>query len=108
MLHIEEIVREQDVIIKASGRVDTNTAPELERAILAGFQKKKCVRLDLEKVPYVSSAGLRALLIGHKTGLSKGGSMELYHTDMQVMNVFKVTGFQSIFRIHDPGEAIES
>ena len=46
------------------GRVDTNTSPQLQQAILSAFQKSKDIVVDFLNVPYISSAGLRALLIG--------------------------------------------
>ena len=49
------------------GRVDTNTSPQLQQAILNAFQKKKDVVVDFLNVPYISSAGLRALLIGQNS-----------------------------------------
>ena len=63
------------VTLQVDGRVDTNTSPELQKAILESFQSAKKLTLDLEKVVYVSSAGLRALLLGQKTASSKGASM---------------------------------
>ena len=49
---------------------DTNTSPQLQSAILDAFQRSSHIVLDFEKVPYISSAGLRALLIGQKTANS--------------------------------------
>ena len=63
--------------LMVDGRVDTNTSPQLQQAILNAFQKQKDVVVDFLNVPYISSAGLRALLIGQKTAASKGGSMKL-------------------------------
>ena len=54
------------VTLQVDGRVDTNTSSELQKAILEAFQSAKKLTLDLEKVVYVSSAGLRALLLGQK------------------------------------------
>lgn len=81
------------------GRIDTNTSPQLQQAILNAFQKKKDVVLDFLNVDYISSAGLRALLIGHKTATSKGGSMKISNVSDIVMNIFDVTGFATILKI---------
>ena len=81
------------------GRIDTNTSPQLQQAILNAFQKKNDVVLDFLNVDYISSAGLRALLIGHKTAPSKGGSMKLTNVSEGVMNIFDVTGFATILKI---------
>jgi anti-anti-sigma factor len=87
------------VTLHVEGRVDTNTSPELQKAILAAFQNAKKLTLDMEKVSYVSSAGLRALLIGQKTAGSKGASMELTHIAPAVKAVLDSVGFSKILTI---------
>lgn len=87
------------VVLAVDGRIDTITAPELQKAVLQAFQKSNDVELDLEKVEYVSSAGLRVLLIGQKTAKGKGGSFVLLHVCDQVMTVFEMTGFKDILNI---------
>lgn len=81
------------------GRVDTNTTPQFQQAILNAFQKKKDVVIDLLNVPLVSSAGLRALLIGQKTAASKGGSMKLVNVSEVVMDVLEMSGFNTILTV---------
>lgn len=81
------------------GRVDTNTSPQLQQAILNAFQKKSDVVVDFLNVPYISSAGLRALLIGQKTAASKGGSMKLTNVSDVVMNILEMSGFSKILKI---------
>lgn len=81
------------------GRVDTNTSPQLQQVILNAFQKKKDVVVDFLNVPYISSAGLRALLIGQKTAASKGGSMKLTNVSDVVMNILEMSGFSKILKI---------
>ena len=98
-MNISEI-RSGDVIqIKIDGRVDTTTSPQLQNAILLAFQKGNKLVLDFSDVEYVSSAGLRALLIGQKTANSKGGSMTLLHVADAVLQVFKMSGFSGILHI---------
>ena len=87
------------VTLLVDGRVDTNTSPELQKAILEAFQGAKTLILDLEKVVYVSSAGLRALLIGQKTASSKGASMELQHVVPAVKAVLDSVGFSKILTL---------
>ena len=90
---ITEIKQEGMIQLDVEGRVDTNTSPQLQQSILQAFQKGSHVVLNLEKVDYVSSSGLRALLIGQKTANSKGGTMKLTHVCDGVMKVLNVTGF---------------
>ena len=96
---ISETRREGMIQLDIEGRVDTNTSPQLQQSILQAFQKGSHVVLNLEKVEYVSSAGLRALLIGQKTANPKGGTMKLIHVCATVMEVFTVTGFASMLTI---------
>ncbi len=92
--------RENDMItISIEGRVDTNTSPQLQDAILKSFQKVNQIVLDFEKCTYVSSAGLRALLIGQKTANSKKGAMKLVHVPDILMSVLQVSGFINILTI---------
>ena len=81
------------------GRVDTNTSPLLQQAILNAFQKNSNVVLDFLNVQYISSAGLRALLIGQKTAASKRGSMKLVNVSGMVQEVLDLSGFSSILQI---------
>ena len=87
------------VTLLVDGRVDTNTSPELQKEILAAFQTAKTLVLDFEKVAYVSSAGLRALLIGQKTATSKGAVMELIHVAPTVKAVLDTVGFSKILNL---------
>lgn len=90
---------EDGIKLNIEGRVDTVTSPTLQEAILNAFQKTGNLVLDLEKVDYVSSAGLRALLIGEKTAKGKKGSMKIIHVQESVQAVFLMTGFSKILQI---------
>lgn len=79
--------------------MDTNTSPQLQEMLLKAFQKGSRVILDFEQVEYVSSAGLRALLIGQKTANSKKGSMKLIHVQEAVQEVLNLSGFSAILTI---------
>ncbi len=96
---ISETRTEGVIQLDIEGRVDTNTSPQMQQSILQAFQKSQTLILNMEKVEYVSSAGLRALLIGQKTANSKGGSMKLVHVCDAVMKVFQMTGFAGMLTI---------
>lgn len=98
-MKITETKTEDFIQLSVEGRVDTTTSPELQQMILAAFQKGNYVILDFEKVDYVSSAGLRALLLGEKTAKSKGGRMVLRNVQRSVNEVFHMSGFSSILTI---------
>ena len=93
---VNEVKLEDAIRLDVEGRVDTTTAPQLQQAILTAFQKTKDLVVNFEQVEYISSAGLRSLLIGEKTAKSKGGSMTITGANEAVIEVFKVTGFINI------------
>lgn len=88
-----------ETTLKLSGRIDTNTSPQLQEEILKAFQSAKRLVLDFEDVPYISSAGLRALLIGQKTAASKRAVMELVNVSGVVLSVLESVGFLKILTI---------
>ncbi len=96
---ISEVKGENSIQLSVEGQVDTVTAPELQQKILTCFQKTKDVVLDLAGVGYMSSAGLRALLLGQKTAVSKGGSMKVVNVQPAVMQVFNMSGFVKVLTI---------
>lgn len=98
-MKITESRNDSTIEIKVEGRVDTTTSPQLQQSILTAFQKGSRVIVNLEAVDYVSSAGLRALLLGQKTAMSKGGSMILTNVKDSVMGVLQVSGFSKILQI---------
>lgn len=83
--------------ISVNGRVDTVTAPELEAGLK--FGDATSVVIDLENVPYMSSAGLRLLLTAHKTMLGRGGELLIANVQPPVREVFDITGFSDIFNL---------
>lgn len=86
------------VIVSLEGRLDTTTAPELEKALADVIGKTSELEFDFEKLEYVSSAGLRVLLNTHKQ-ISKAGTMSICHVNEVIMEVFEVTGFIDILTI---------
>ena len=93
------IEKETDrVILKIDGRLDTTTAPELEKAINSEGEELKNLVLDFNGVSYISSAGLRVLLTAQKK-MNAQGSMELVGVNEAVMDIFEMTGFADILVI---------
>ncbi|MDD4492885.1 MAG: STAS domain-containing protein [Eubacteriales bacterium] len=81
------------------GRLDTTTAPQLQEVLIPEFDTSKDIVLDFNALAYVSSAGLRVLLMGQKTATAKGGSMTITGVSAEIMEVFEMTGFSSILNI---------
>ena len=84
--------------IAVQGRLDTTTAPDLEKEIKTDLDGVTELIMDFEKLDYISSAGLRVLLSAQKT-MNKQGSMKVIHVSDLVMEVFEVTGFTDILTI---------
>jgi anti-anti-sigma factor len=82
-----------------SGRLDTVTAPKLQEALVESIKSYSKTELDFAGVEYVSSAGLRVLLLGEKSAKAAGKSMVLENVSKDVMEVFDVTGFTGILTI---------
>ena len=99
MLNLVETDCKDYIRLIIEGRVDVNTSPQLQSRILAIFQKANNLVLDFTAVEYVSSAALRALLLGQKTAVSKGGSMKLVNVAPAVMKVLEMAGFSKILNI---------
>ena len=85
-------------LITLEGRLDTTTAPELEKAINGEGDELKSLALDFKGVDYISSAGLRVLLTAQKK-MNAQGSMELTNVSESVMDIFEMTGFADILVI---------
>ena len=86
------------VTLKIEGRLDTTTAPSLERVINELPADVTELKLDMNQLAYVSSAGLRVLLSAQKK-MNKIGSMKLTGVCEEVMEVFEMTGFSDILDI---------
>lgn len=94
---IEEIKYDDQIQLNISGKIDTITSPDFQKAVLGSFQKSNKVILNFQDVSYISSAGLRALVLGEKTAISKGGSMKVINTNSSIQDIFKMTGMNKIF-----------
>ena len=88
----------QETIIEVVGRLDTITAPALDKTINEDLGDTKNLVLDVKGMEYISSAGLRVLL-GAQKKMQKIGSMKVKNVCAEVMDVFEMTGFADILVI---------
>lgn len=88
----------EETIIEIVGRLDTTTAPALEKTINEDIGEVKNLVFDLKGLQYISSAGLRVLLSAQKK-MQKAGSMKLRNVCEDVLEVFDITGFVDILTI---------
>ena len=95
---IEIKKNQSETTIEIVGRLDTITAPALDKTINAAMGDTQNLVLDLKGVEYISSAGLRVLLSAQKK-MQKIGSMKVTGVCEAVMEVFEMTGFADILVI---------
>lgn len=98
MLNINKTVENNTAAVSLEGRLDTVTAPELEKALVELIPDLTELKLDFTDLDYISSAGLRVLLAAQKA-MNKQGSMTLTHVNEAVMEILEVTGFTDILTI---------
>ena len=87
-----------ETTIEIVGRLDTITAPALDKTINEDIGDTKNLVLDVKGMEYISSAGLRVLL-GAQKKMQKIGSMKVKNVCAEVMDVFEMTGFADILVI---------
>lgn len=98
MLTINKTVENGKAILEMQGRLDTVTAPQAESAVKEILPGLTDLTLDLEKLEYISSAGLRVLLSAQKI-MNAQGKMKLRNVNGTIMEIFEVTGFTDILDI---------
>ena len=95
---IEKKINGESATLIVSGRLDTQTAPELEAELDAVLSGLKELTFDMTNLEYVSSAGLRVILKAQKA-MNAQGSMKLTGVNDSIMEVFDITGFLDILTI---------
>ncbi|MGN1099039.1 MAG: STAS domain-containing protein [Christensenellales bacterium] len=96
-MKINKEYEDNKLVLVMEGRLDTVTAPELEREVgeLSGV---KDLVIDMKNLEYISSAGLRVILKAQKI-MNSQGSMKLKNVGESIMEVFEITGFSDILTI---------
>ena len=87
-----------ELLIEVEGSIDSLTAPEFNQIINESLNGITSLILDFQKVDYISSAGLRVLLVACKL-MSAQGNMVIRNVNKNVMDVFSMTGFDNILTI---------
>ena len=96
MIEIKKSV--ENTTIEIVGRLDTTTAPSLEKMLNEDIGESKNLTFDFKGLEYISSAGLRVLLSAQKR-MQKIGFMKVINVCEEVMEVFEITGFADILTI---------
>ena len=89
-----------NLTIALEGRLDTTTSPQLETELRPDIDTATELTFDLEKLAYISSAGLRVLLSAQKI-MNKQGKMTIKNVCPEIMDIFDVTGFVDILNIEN-------
>ncbi len=95
------------MIVSVEGRMDTVSAPEFDKIvqqrILEGSSR---LIVDFSKLDYISSAGLRSILLAGKTSKAKGGELACCGLKGVVKKVFDISGFHKLLPVFDATEDV--
>jgi anti-anti-sigma factor len=92
---IDSSVKDGKLVMRIQGRVDTLTATQLLKAFQEASPQTDSIELDVEKMPYISSAGLRVLLIMRKS-VQDQSRFKILHVQPEVEKILKMTGFDML------------
>ncbi len=95
MLKINKKKEKQAMVIALDGRLDTTTAPDFETSITTDLKEGMDVVVDMKKLVYISSAGLRVLVMVKKA-IGSDGSLKLKNVSSDIQDVLEITGFSSL------------
>ena len=98
MLNITKTIEQGKVTIFLDGRLDTSTSPDLEKEIKDKLDGVSELIFDFDKLQYISSSGLRVLLVAQKTML-KQGEMRIINVSEEVRDILDITGFSDIMNV---------
>lgn len=98
MLNIEKKSEGKKLSFVLSGRLDTTTAPDLEKEVKENIEGVEKLDFDFSDLAYISSAGLRVLLSAQKI-MNKQGEMVVKNCSEEIKEIFEVTGFSDILTI---------
>ena len=98
MFNVNKEIEKGVCKLALEGRLDTTTSADLEKVIEETKEGLVDLTFDLEKLEYISSAGLRVLLAAQKI-MNKQGTMKVTNANETIMEIFDVTGFSDILTI---------
>jgi anti-sigma B factor antagonist len=93
---IQKTIDKSSAELKIAGWLDTQTAPELGSALSELGEEIKSLVLNLSELEYISSAGLRQIVAAHK---KMGGNLTIKNVSDEIMDVFRMTGFDKHLNI---------
>lgn len=100
IMQIKSDISSKNIVISLIGRLDTITSPQLEEEINSfSLENIETVILNLKELEYISSAGLRVVLMIHKKMNKLGGQLKLINVNDMILNIFDMTGMSEFLNI---------
>lgn len=97
-------IQEDVLTATISGKIDGRTAPELQTQLMGALESATSAVLDVGKVPYMSSAGFRMLLLLHRGATLRNGRAALVGLSDEIRDTMEMTGFLNFFLVCDTVE----
>lgn len=98
-MKITQFEKDGFILLIVSGKLDTNTSPELEQVLSECLLKSSKIAIDIGETEYISSAGLRVFLSIYKKCSKNGGSLRVLNPDAMARELFEMTGFHQFLTI---------
>ena len=106
-MDLDPQTRDGAIILSPQGRIDQNTAPQFQEALLSEVTKASAVTvvIDMSDVGFMSSVGLRALMMAYKQSMSSGGNLVIADLSPVVKEVFQISRFDTVLNCFDNVQA---
>lgn len=98
-MEVKSEAKEGVTVLTPTGRVDTSTAKAFEGAVMAAIDTNKKIAIGFNEIDYISSAGLRVVLMAGKKLSAASGVLVLINMPDKIFQVFKMSGFDKILKI---------
>lgn len=99
-MEIIKTLNNDELVLKIVGELNTTTYQDLENVISGSLKGVKSLIFDFAQLEYISSAGLRIILMAKKI-MDRQGNMVVRHANQSVMEIFEITGFANILDFED-------
>lgn len=99
-MEIKKLENGQELTISLEGELNTITAPQLEEVISSSLKGITSLIFDFQGLNYLSSAGLRVLLVASKI-MNKQGKMVIKNVNEEIIDIFEMTGFINILNVEN-------
>ena len=98
-MNVTKSLENKKLTVAVEGRLDTLTAPDLEKELLPALDGMEELMFDMSRLAYISSAGLRVLVGAAQTMDDRGGSMSIINANEDVRNIFDITGLADVLGV---------